>query len=469
MLASVRRFLWHSRLRWKFEGNSLSYYQQLDEWQTWSVERIREIQQKRLSELLVFARRHVPYYRELLDQSQVIDSSGQVDFEAFAELPLLDKTTMRQEFGRLQSEDIASRRTQVNSSGGSTGEPVRFVQDATYQDWANGIRFLFDQWADYRIGESKVVLWGSERDLFAGHEPLNVRAGRLIRNETWLNAFRMNYERMHEYVEAINRHRPVQILAYVESIYELAQLIERENLDVHAPKGIVTSAGTLHPEMREVIERVFRAPVFNRYGSREMSNIAAECRTRQGLHVVPPVHYVEVLHPDGSPAKPGEVGEVVVTSLTNFAMPLVRYRIGDMAAWSDLQCTCGCSWPMLEKVTGRTTDVFVRRDGGVVLPEFLIHVVRVASVKTDWVRRFQLIQEAVDRVRVLIEPLEVITEGDARFQQVSDEIVEKLKLVIAEDCWVTCELVDDIPRSPSGKYRFAISKVTRAQTSHEMV
>ena len=90
----------------------------------------------------------------------------------------------------------------------------------------------------------------------------------------------------------------------------------------------MVTAGTLFEPIRQTIESVFQAPVFNRYGSREVGDIACECEAHSGLHVALPTQFVEILRPDGTAAGPGEIGEIVVTSLTNFAMPLIRYRIG---------------------------------------------------------------------------------------------------------------------------------------------
>ena len=105
----------------------------------------------------------------------------------------------------------------------------------------------------------------------------------------------MNPERMHHYVREINRLRPALVEAYAQSAYELARYIEAERFGhPHPPVAIVTSAGMLYPFMRETIERAFHAPVFNRYGSREVGIIACQCRERDALHVSPWTIYLEV-------------------------------------------------------------------------------------------------------------------------------------------------------------------------------
>lgn len=415
---------------------------------------VQTLQMQRLERLLHHAYHNVPYYREVFETVGLFTKNS-INIDKFSEIPFLTKEILRSRFDELQSKDLNKRKWYFNTSGGSTGEPARFVQDAEYKAWVRAGKLLFDEWTGYRVGMPKVVLWGSERDLFVGHETLAVKLKRWLKNEIWLNSFRMTESQMRDYVQAINNHKPVQILAYVESIYELARFIEREGLKVHSPKAIMTSAGTLYPYMREVIERVFQAPVFNRYGSREVGDIACECQAHKGLHVSPLTHYVEIIHDDGTSAAPGEVGEVVVTSLVNYAMPLIRYRIGDMAVWAEEKCSCGCVWPILRKVVGRVTDTFVTASGTRVHGEYFTHLLYFK----DWVRKFQFIQEDYNSIRLIVVPTITYEEARRRIEMERPNLESKIRLVMGPDCQLRIEIVDDISPSPSGKYRYTISKV----------
>ena len=191
--------------------------------------------------------------------------------------PCLIKLIIRARFEDLKSDDLFKRKWHLNSSGGSTGEPVTFIQDKEYHYWTTAIKILYDSWTGYSIGDRKIRLWGSIQDLSLVEESFKNRLIKWIDNNVCLNAFRMTPAEMEAYVKKINEFKPIQILAYAESIYELSRFIEDEDLWIYSPRAIMTSAGTLFPHMRDTIGRVFKAPVFNRYGSREVGDIACEC------------------------------------------------------------------------------------------------------------------------------------------------------------------------------------------------
>lgn len=456
----VRGMPWYFALL-LLRGEALKNLRQLKQWQWLNYEQTLALQHEQLAHLLRHSYQHVPYYHQVLGGAGVVNASGNVHLERFTQIPALEKATLRARFEELKSDDLHRRKWFYNYSGGSTGEPVQVIQDRYFGNWFNAAMILEDLWSGHSIGEeTKVLLWGSERDLFVGRETLKVQLLRWIMNEIWLNAFRMTTEQMQAYVKQINVIQPNLIVAYANSIYELSRFIEREGLRIYSPRAIKTGAGTLYPHMREAIERVFKAPVFNRYGSRETPAIACECERHKGLHVFAPVHDVEILRLDGSPAKPGEVGEIVITSLTNYAMPLIRYRIGDMGAWAEEPCTCGRGWPLLKEVRGRVTDVFLKRDGGIVLPEYLIHIVGVV-LNTGWIQKYQVIQEDYDLIRVLIVPREQVRNPQEYYAQEMRAIVEKICLVMSQDCQVVFEFVNDMAPTASGKHRYTISKVYR--------
>lgn len=415
----------------------------------------RADQDRRLLALLKHASAHVPYYRETLAQAGVCGSSGRVHTDRLAQIPILDKATVRERFDDLTSDDLSARTWSYNSTGGSTGEPVRLIHDTDYKDWQRAISIVAGGIACRRPGEKMLYVWGSVRDLLAGQETTRARLGRWMRNEVWLNSFRMTPGFMHSCVELVNQSRPDHILGYVESIVELARFIERNGLEVHSPKTVATAAGCLQPHTRELIKRVFRAEVFDQYGSREVAGIGTECAQHEGLHVPLQAVLVEVLRDDGAPAEPGETGRIVVTSLVNYAMPLIRYDIGDLGAWAEAPCSCGRVWPLLREITGRISDTFVAADGTLVAGEYFNYVFFLQ----DWVEKFQVIQESTSLIRARIVRRKDMPEaGDAEAAGMK-EIMQKVHLALGDHCDVAFEFVDDIEPSASGKYRFTISKV----------
>lgn len=454
--ASWRRLLFETSLG--INGPWMPRLEQLRRWQDLGEEGARKLSEERLARILEHAARHVPYYRDLFRDHGLV-SGGRVRVGALTEIPCLDRATLRREFDRLHSDDLARRSWKLNATGGSTGEPVRFIQDRESDAWRTAVELLFDEWLGLRLGMRRVVLWGSVRDLVAGRETLKVRFYRWRRNESWLNSFRMTPAQMRAFAERINEWRPAHILGYADSLYEFSRFLEHSGLTVHAPDSIMSSAGTLPPHHRETIERVFRAPVFNRYAAREFGGIAGEDGAHDGMVVAAPDKYVEVLRPDGSPAGPREEGELAITSLTNYAMPLIRYRIGDRGCLAERR-SAGTGWPVLTQVTGRITDTFVRPDGGVVSSLYFIHLVGVV-LSARWIRRFQVIQEDPSLIVVLLVLEPPLTESSPEFVLGTREVADKIRVVMGETCAVEFQVRDDIPADPSGKYRYAISRVAR--------
>jgi phenylacetate-CoA ligase len=154
-----------------------------------------------------------------------------------------------------------------------------------------------------------------------------------------------------------------------------ATILKKHKVQAYQPKGIITSAEMLKPEDRTLIEDVFGCKVFNRLGCREFAVIASECEQHDGLHIMQEGFYIEILK-QGKHAAPGELGELVMTDMLNWPMPLIRYRIGDSAAWMDGTCSCGRGLARITNVSGRVTGFLVAVDGtlcsGVVLATMII-------------------------------------------------------------------------------------------------
>ncbi len=344
-----------------------------------------------LRSMLEFCSAHVPYYQAVLREFAPEDFSTPEII--LGQLPILTKTLIRDNFDELKSRDLAQRQWRYNTSGGSTGEPIRFIQDQEYAERSAALTELYSAWLGCEVGESQLLLWGSERDLFYGKPPLKTRLGNWLRNTQTLNAFQMTTERMRDYLATINRVRPRLIIAYAQAIYELAKFAEAEKMTVVPQHAILTSAGTLYPFMREKIEQIFGCRVFNRYGSREVGLIACERPGFSGLVASPQSNYIEIVDSQGNPLPYGVEGEILVTNLFNRAMPLIRYAIGDRGMLADPASSGGNGRQILTKVSGRNVDAFRTAEGGLIDGEYFTHLLyfRPWLSKFFWAKTYKSI------------------------------------------------------------------------------
>ena len=417
----------------------------------------------RIAAVVQHAYRNAPGWRERLSAAGIDDTSDTGRAE-LRRLRPLERVELQRHASALTSLDLDRRRWYRNSSGGSTGEPVTVIQDIEYLRWARATKALFDTWSGYRPGMPKMVLWGAPRDVDGGAK-LRRRLLRWLKNERWVDAYRIDDATVHAWTERLEGTRPAQLLGYAESLDLWARILQGAGRDLAGPGAVMATAGVLTPQMRASLTEGFNAPVFDRYGCREVGDIAAETPLHDGL-VIPPWHvHVEVLDPDGHEVGPGEEGEIVVTSLTNYAMPLLRYRIGDRATWAIEPPTARHrtsgqaepeAWPRLERVVGRTTDHLMTRDGR------YVHAgaIRTALYGIEGVRAYQVEQNTLDHVF-----LRLVTGPEAVREAVEEgartRLHDVMKELLGHSIQVTVQIVDSIPTTTTGKHRHAMCTVER--------
>ena len=411
---------------------------------------LESYQRDRLSDLLVHAAETVPYYRDVLEEADVV-VDGTVDLSNFTQLPPLTKSVIRDQGERLHSSNPNSG-VYTNTSGGTTGEPVEFLQDDVTLEWGNANRKYYHEMAGRELGKPWIKLWGSERDLVDERASIKDRISDVLLNRHYLSSYRMGEADMRDHVAAINEIEPADVEAYVESIYELSKFIRDNDLDVHSPNGILSTAGTLTEPMRGVIEEAFETTVLDKYGSREVGTVACECPKQEGLHVFSHTHYVEIVDDNGESVDPGEEGKLVITPLTNYTMPLIRYEIGDMAVKAETECSCDLPFPTIESVTGRVTDHFVTTDGELVYPGYL----RKQLYHEPWVKKYQIQQ--IERGRVVYR---VVLDNGKPPQETMDNVTTETQSLLGDEMTVEFEYVDQIEASESGKFRYTISDVVQ--------
>lgn len=404
---------------------------------------------KQLIQMLEHCQKNVPYYREIINR---LGNNFYEDPEEYLKnFPILTKDLIRQHFDELKSADLPRRKWYFTASGGSTGEPIRLIQDYEFAARAGAITLFFSRLIGRETGECEVYLWGSERDIIQGHEKWQARLAHRITNSIFVNAFQMTPEKMRAAIALINERKPKLIIGYVEAIIGLAQFAVRERIPVVAQKAIITSAQTLFPYMRERIEKVFQCKVFNRYGTREVGIVACERPGYEGLWIPPWGNYIEILDCKGNRVPDGTEGAIMVTSLSNYAMPLLRYRIEDYGILSPTRYQGGkYIGQVLEAVTGRTYAIFKARNGVLVAPGIFVGLVW----DKDWIQKFQIIQKGYSHIL-----FRIVSKESEHHQGELDEIIANSKKVLGDDCRVDFEFVDDIAASGSGKLHFILSEV----------
>ncbi len=394
--------------------------------------------------ILQYAKSQVPYYQHL----SLADDS----LEAF---PILSKAAIRQSLSQLSSQGPSAGAVVTVRSGGSTGEPVTVRMDQSSLQWnfASGIYYrqaLLGIDPDIYLGMRKVLLWSPRSRIHGKTADFRLRIGRLVTRTTCLDPCVISETILGKYVQRINNLRPAFIKAYSSSLYELAQFASRKGVSMHQPLMIFTSGDTLFPPMRRCIEDVFGCQVYDCYGSREAGRVAGEC-SHGKLHVFTFNNTVELVDDNGTPVAAGQEGRLLVTSLHNYAMPLIRYETGDLATAGSGACECGSSLPFLDHIAGRVVEHFPTHNGSLVTGGYFFQL----FYGCEWISEFHILQEDLDRIAVSYTRNHCKQRRDEDLEQIAYGI----RHAMGDDCVVEWKEVGCIPRTRHGKRLFTRSLV----------
>ena len=426
----------------------LRFQREFERTQFLPPDEIRRLQFDRLRSLLFHAHDHCPFYRRRFQEARFAPS-GLRGLEDLRALPPLEKRDIQENGPDMVARNWPRSDLIRNQTGGSTGAPITFYLSGARKCSRTAATLRHNRWAGWEVGDRAAVIWGAPRDRPDDGWRSRLRSA-LLREPMWLDAGCLTEKGMEEFHRRLHRFRPRVLQAYARAVVLFARFLQARGLKAYRPHSLVTSAEILESEDRELLERVFGCPVFNRYGCREVSVVASECSAHSGLHVMAEGLYLEIETPHG-PAAPGEMGAVLVTDLLNGAMPLIRYRIGDLAAWADGACPCGRGLPRLERVAGRVTDFLVGADGRLVSGVFLATYVVAQRPSLGQV---QVRQHEAGAVVYRLRPgRDFDPEADGQYLR------EATRRHLGEGAVCDWEAVDEMPAEPSGKFLFSRSTV----------
>jgi len=444
---------------WFISYNSVKCLKDLDESQWLAVEEIKKYQENKLRKLIARAYYHVPFYRELFDNNGIKPEDIKT-IDDLQKIPLIDKRIVRDNLYFFLSDNHNKKNIQKMQTSGSTGEPFSVFGEKGQLEmrWAATQRSL--RWTGYRFGDRQVRLWHKYLGM-KFKEVFRELADAFLSRRKFIPAYEISDANLKNYVNDIMKYKPVLLDGYAESFNFLARYLKNNYYGGYKPKAIITSAQTLPAESRKVIEEVFNCKVFDKYGSREFGGgVAYQCGHGNYYHVVAECNIVEIIK-DGKPAKPGEVGEVVITELNNYAMPLIRYKIGDLAEAVDnnLPCKCGRGLPMLGQIQGRVQSVVVGTSNQFIPGTFFNRV----FFKHDLaIRQYQVVQEKKGELIIKI------IKGNIFTNSVLDEILKDIKQHMGQDLKIAVEFVTEIPLGRTGKRQYCVSKIDPADISSNL-
>ena len=397
----------------------------------------------RAMRILSFAMEHTGFYRRHY-AAQGIKPEDLSSIESWSTIPILDRATTRENSASLHSTEASARNMRDALTGGSTGEPLRTKHDARVPTLALSWRMY--GWWDVNPWDNvaRIGRWG-----FGRFAALKNSVAWWPTKQAYLDAGLFDDESMKTFHEQIVRIRPALLEGYVGSMVEFANFLESSGRTIPTPVAVATTAAPLTSSVRMRLQEVFGAPVYDEYRGSEFGWMAGECRNQSGLHIFSDTRKVEVVDPDDRPLPPGEVGDIVITDLTNRVFPLIRYRLGDRGALSNDHCTCGISLPLMATPDGRQTDL-LRLPSGKVLGHRLMGMF---GAHPEAVRLFQIHQRSDYSIVVRV----VIGDStDARTHV--DRAVSGLRSRIDNEVPVTIEYVESLPYT-RGKIKYVVSDV----------
>lgn len=430
---------WKGRLLLK----SLSRLYQIRRNQWLSLDELRMIQLGKLKDMLTHAYNNVPYYQRLFDSVQLRPEDIRT-LEDIKKIPVTRKADLKNlPVTELLSKDVNMGTLTRRYTSGSTGVPFNI-----YHSWEDKI---FQALMNLRI----LI----ENGLGVTDKVAHIVARQMVGQRFFfqsLGLLRKYYIpvtcSVDEQLAILEKKLPDAIYGYSSSIKLLILKMKESGKMNIRPKMVFCTSELLELGDRELINSTLGISLCDIYGTVEIGDFAWECPAHEGYHIDINNFVVEFLK-DGKDASPGEEGMVVCTGLHSFAMPFIRYEVGDICVPLEKKCSCGRGLPLIAMIMGRADD-FVRMPDGQCVPHSVFVIPSIPGVA-----QYRIIQKKIDRLLVQVAPTSGFTKDS--YNKVRDYVRWAARKVTGNNIInVEVEVVDSLPKDPSSnKIRRVISEI----------
>ncbi|MCK5759179.1 MAG: phenylacetate--CoA ligase family protein [Clostridiales bacterium] len=405
-------------------------------------EELNHLQNIELSKILNHAVNNIPYYKNLLGELELSPESVGEDIKQF---PIITKEI----YSKQKDKFIDPKLPVIKSmfSGGTTMTRVS-VNTGKYFESHKSCEY-FNRVAGIYPGMTKFILSRHESTYVeGGPKELDINYSTDKLSRTYLvSPYNFNAEKLKKAYKMFIKVKPQILKGNSTMLFEFAMSIEKngwKSLDVPIA---LCSQSNMQSEYIEALNRVFKAKVFNAYGATESGLVAVQCEKGEGLHYIPILHYLETLK-DGKQVLSGETGELIITSLAHYAMPIIRYQIGDYATLTDTNCSCGRTFPLIEKIDGRISEMINSSIGTVAT----VYDIRLITNKIPDIMDYQVVQTSPGSLEIRLK-----CKNEGLEESEIDSIRSGFKKLLECDMDIKIEYVTEIERLPSGKILRVIS------------
>lgn len=403
---------------------------------------LQKIQEKKLRFLANYAYNKVAYYNKVFKIYDIkpnnIRTLGDIK-----KIPILNRMDIVKNYPQsIVSKSFNVKKCYERSTSGSSGIPITVAFDnfsvRNYE--LIGIRSLL--LTGHKILDRIAYIW---------YPPF--RKDRLYERLGILKKTYISVDNTPELIlEKLAKINYKTIYCYPSVLFEIAKKLDNSNYKIK-PKRIITQGELLTKEVRKFIEEKFDCKTFNHYGTTEFYIIASECRYHDGMHVNMDNLIVEIKNKDGNTSIDYGKGSFIITGLTNKAMPLIRYEIGDIGSIKNEKCNCGLEFPKIDLFEGRNDDFIQLPSGKIIGPRKIATNLYKIFTFTNKIEKYRIVQNMTEKFIVDIVP------GNKFNENVITEFKNILQKVLEEPVTIKIKIKKNIPKNLHGKLRSIESKV----------
>jgi phenylacetate-CoA ligase len=416
----------------------------------WNREQLVRYQNDKVREIVKYAYENVPFYQEAFKKNQVKPSDIRTA-DDLSKIPILSKEDIKQNTSRIVSKQFETTHLKKVSTSGSTGEPLTIYLTGREEELRKAKHLRANVALGQKARDRWVVITGPQH--FGETQGFQKWIGVYV--PTSVSVFDDEATK----VSTIQRLKPDILDGYSSSLFLLAKEVERMGVETIKPKFIIGGSELIEDYQRRLVEKVFDASFYDQYACVELERLAWQCKEKSGYHIDADSVVMEFVDENGDEVAPGEKGEVVCTSLFNYAMPLIRYSIGDVGVADEEECACGRTLPLMKIVEGRKDSLIVLPNGGVVTPHVLcLHMESLKFFSS--IDHYRIIQKDANLIEIDLK-----MKGDFDEEAVEKELAAHFGKVLnvgTDELAFKVNFVDKIPLDKSGKLSTVVSELQRA-------